>query len=324
MNIFLYIILGLISFFPIVIWAYSFAFISDNPLNKKRFLFWIFWGILSVFPILYLENITDFFSSFKYFNIFLIVSELKSFFSSLEFSLSLSIFLFFIISFSYLAWSFVFKNKKILKLYLKNFLVFLIFIFILGFIIFIANFLLTKIDFEIKDSIKFWEIIFNSFKLIIFYYLIVSFIEEASKHFNFLQSSALSITSIKSWVESAIFVALWFSFIENILYLYNFFLEYSLSYELIKLYFFRSVFSVIVHVLCSSVVAYYFSKAFLLYREKNISFPYLKIFFYWLFVSIFLHLFFDIALSLGFSLVLFIYFIGWYLYVSSIFYRERE
>jgi hypothetical protein len=37
-TVFIYIILALISFFPIVIWAYTFSYIDDNPLNKKRFL----------------------------------------------------------------------------------------------------------------------------------------------------------------------------------------------------------------------------------------------------------------------------------------------
>ncbi len=322
MNIFLYIILGLISFFPIVIWAYSFAFISDNPLNKKRFLFWILGGVLSVFPILYLDKIIDFFWNFQLLNVFLIVSKIKTFFSSLEFFASLSIVLLIIILFSFIFWKILFKNKWILKIYLKNFLVFLAFIFFLSLAVFFSNFLLKIIDFPVSDALSFWNIVFDTFRLIIFYYLIVAFIEESSKHFNFLGSSALEIKTIKSWVESAIFIALWFSFIENLLYLYNYFITYSLDFQFVKLYFFRSVFSVIVHVLCSSIVAYYFSKALLLYREKDLSFPYLKIFIFGLIVSIFLHLFFDVALSLGFSLVLFIYFIWGYLYVSSIFYKE--
>ncbi len=322
MNIFLYIILGLISFFPIVIWAYSFAFISDNPLNKKRFLFWILGWALSVFPILYLDKIIDFFWSFNLLNVFLIVSKIKTFFSSLEFFVSLSIILVIIILFSLIFWKILFKNKWVFKIYFKNFLVFLAFIFFLSLAVFFSNFLLKIIDFPISETISFGNIVFNTFRLIIFYYLIVAFIEESSKHFNFLGSSALEIKSIKSGVESAIFIALWFSFIENLLYLYNYFIIYSLDFQFVKLYFFRSVFSVIVHILCSSIVAYYFSKALLLYREKELSFPYLKIFVFGLIVSIFLHLFFDVALSLGFSLVLFIYFIWGYLYVSSIFYKK--
>ena len=168
----------------------------------------------------------------------------------------------------------------------------------------------------------FGDIAFNSLKLIIFYYLLVAFIEESSKHFNFLQSSIFHIDSIKTWVLYALFVALWFSLIENMLYLYNLYIQKGLWWELLKLFFFRSTFAVIVHVLCSSVVAYYFSKALILYREKDLSFPYLKIFSFGLVIGVLLHMFFNVAMDLGFSSVMFLYFIGWYLYVSSIFYKE--
>ena len=320
-DIFIYILLALISFFPIVIWAYIFSYIDDNPLNKKRFIVWVLWWILSVVPILYLWNFLKIFN-FKILNIFYYVSQIKWFLTSLEFWVSLSLFLVIIVLFSFLLGWFINKFREIAKIYFKNILVFLVFIALLSIWVFVFNGFFSNINIAISDPIYFWEIVFNSFKLIVFYYLLVAFLEESSKHFNFLQSSVLYIDSIKNWVLYAIFVALWFSLIENILYLYNFYITYWLTWELIKIYFFRSIFSVIVHVLSSSIVAYYFSRALLLYREKDLSLPYLKIFFYWLFISIMLHLFFDVALSLGFTIVLFLYFIWGYLYVSSIFYRE--
>ena len=312
MNILFLLILALISFFPILIWAYSFAYIDQNPLNKKRFLVGIFGGILSVFPILYMWKIIDFFES-KYLNIFYFVSQIWDFFSSLEFGFSLSLFVFLIVIFSFLFGFLLLKRKDILGMYLKNFLFFLIF----G-----LNFVLSYFDFKIENSTTFWEIIFDTFRLIIFYYLVVAFVEEVSKHFNFLQSSIFSINSEKDWVQNAIFVALWFAFIENILYLYSFYEQFWLNFELVKIYLFRSFFSVIVHVLCSSVVAFYFSKAYISYKNKSLVFPYFKIFSLWLFASIFLHLFFDISMTFWINLVLFLYFIWGYLYVSSIFYKE--
>lgn len=321
MNILFLLILAIISFFPILIWAYSFAYIDQNPLNKKRFLVWVLWWILSVFPILYMWKIIDFLN-YKYLNIFYFVSEIKDFFSSLEFWFSLSLVLFLIVFFSFIFWFLFIRKKEILKIYLKNFLIFLIFIFLFSIFIFGLNFFLNFIDFSVKSNVSFWNIIFDTFKLVIFYYIVVAFVEEVSKHFNFLQSSIFSLKTVKSWVENAIFVALWFAFIENILYLYSFYKEFWLNFELVKVYFFRSIFSVIVHILCSSVLAYYFSKAYILHKEKNISFPYFKIFSFWLVISIFLHLFFDVSMTFGISFVLFAYFIGWYLYVSSIFYND--
>lgn len=320
-TVFIYIILALISFFPIVIWAYTFSYIDDNPLNKKRFLVGVLWWALSVVPILYMDKILEFLN-FKYLNIFYFVSQIKWLFTSFEFWFSMSLFLFVIVLFSFLLWWFVLKFKEIIKIYLKNLLVFLIFIVFLSFVIFLLNIIFTKFDFAISESITFGNIIFNSFKLIIFYYIIVAFIEESSKHFNFLQSSVLYIKSVKEGVLYAIFVALGFSLIENMLYLYNYYSTYWVNWELLNIYFFRSIFSVIVHILSSSVVAYYFSKALLLYRQKDLSLSYLKIFSFWLLISILLHLFFDVALTLWFSIVMFLYFIWGYLYVSSIFYGE--
>ena len=320
-NILIYISLAMISFFPIVIWAYIFSYIDDNPLNKKRFIVGVIWWSLSVIPILYLDKLLEIFN-FQYINIFYYISQVKWLFSSFEFWVSLSLFLLIIVLFSFILWWFFHKFKGIFKIYFKNILVFLSFIFFLSLIVFIFTILFSNIDLPISEPVYFWNIIFNSLKLIIFYYLIVAFIEETSKHFNFLQSSVLQINTIKEGVLYAIFVALWFSLIENMLYLYNYYIVYWITWELLQIYFFRSLFSVIVHILSSAVVAYYFSKALLLYREKDLSLPYLKIFSFWLLISILLHLFFDVALTLWFSIVMFLYFIWGYLYVSSIFYRE--
>jgi len=320
-DIFIYIILALISFFPIVIWAYIFSYIDNNPLNKKRFIVGVIWGALSVVPILYMDKILEILD-FKYLNIFYYISEVGSLFSSIEFGFSLALFLLIIVLFSFFLWTSIHKFKKVVKVYLKNILVFLVFIALLSLVIYFLNILFSKFNFEISGGVMFGDIAFNSLKLIIFYYLLVAFIEESSKHFNFLQSSIFHIDSIKTWVLYALFVALWFSLIENMLYLYNLYIQKGLWWELLKLFFFRSTFAVIVHVLCSSVVAYYFSKALILYREKDLSFPYLKIFSFWLVIGVLLHMFFNVAMDLGFSSVMFLYFIGWYLYVSSIFYKE--
>lgn len=319
----IYFLLILISFFPIVVWAYIFSYIDDNPFNKKRFYIGLIWWILSVIPILYMDRILNIINV-KYLNIFYFISKITDIFSSFEFTLSLLLFFLVIVTISFIFWGFIHFFKKIFKIYIKNILVFFIFIVFLSLFVFWINLLLSWFDFIIpsENSINFWNIIFNSFKLIIFYYILVAFIEETSKHFNFLQSSILQINSIKTWVLYAIFVALWFWLVENVLYLYSYYVEYWISIWLLKIYFFRSIFSVIVHILCSSVVAYYFTRALLLYREKSLSLAYLKIFSYWILISLLLHIIFDVALTFWFWIIMFIYFIWGYLYVSSIFYKK--
>lgn len=322
-ELIIYLLIALISFFPIIIWAYVFSYIDNNSISRKRFLFWVLWWWISVLPILYFDKMIDFFD-LKMINVFSFIYDIKDFLSSLEFWLSLSLFLFFIVLFSFFIWMVFTKNIKILKLYFKNILVFLFFIFLSSLFLLFLSFLLSYFDFKVDNYTSFWNIIFDTFKLIIFYYFIIAFIEESSKHFNFLQSSIFSIKSIKQWVSYGIYIALWFSFIENILYIYNFYEVYWLSSEMLKLYFFRSSFSIIVHIISSAVIAYYFSKAYLLYKDKDLSFPYLKTFLFWLVISILLHMIYDVSITLGFSFIMFIYFIWWYLYVSSIFYDEEE
>ncbi len=318
----IYILLALISFFPMVIWAYIFSYVDDNPLHKKRFFVWMFGWALAVLPLLYIEKIIDFLG-IQYLNVFYYVSEIGTFFSSLEIAFSLILVLWLIVSISLIYGLLILRiDKNILWIYIKNIWVFGLLIFGASFLLYAVNTLLWWFEILIDSGIKFESIVFESFKLVVFYYFIVAFIEESSKHFNFLQSSIREIDTPQKWVLYGIFIALGFACIENMLYLYNFYVQYGVSGEILQIYFFRSVFSVMVHVLCSSVVAYFFSRALIHYGQSHLKIWYLKVFITGLIFSIALHLIFDVALTLGFSLILFIYFIGWYLYVSSLFYLD--
>jgi len=213
------------------------------------------------------------------------------------------------------------KSKKMLRIYVKNIVIFSGFIIALA--VFVLLFSLIGVGTQtIQNSSQFGEIIFDTFKLILFYYILVAFIEEASKHFNFLQSSVLHIKTIESGVLYAIFVALGFAFIENVLYLYSQYQLTGLSMELSSIYFSRSIFSVMLHVLCSAVVGYFFSKAHVNYFKKSFNWSYLKLLNIGLFFGVLLHLIFDLSITFGLSFMIIIYFIGGYLYVSSIFYKE--
>ena len=315
-----------ISFIPVIFWAYVFSNINEEKLNKKRFIIGIFSWILSVLPILYMDKIIDFIK-FKSLDFFEWASNITGIFTSLNFGLSLSLFLWIIVLLSFLVGITFRKNLWLLSAYFKNFILFIFFIFIISVIFYFLNLISSDILFlnkgvEWTSNIYFWETLFNTFKLIIFYYILIAFIEESSKHFNFMGSSILDIKTISDWVMYAIFVALWFSFIENILYFYNLYIEFWVWYELTKTYFFRSIFSIMVHVFCSSVIAYFFTKAYLLYKKENKLFPYLKTFLIGLTIWILLHFIFDFAITIWFSFIIIIYFVVWYLYVSSIFYRE--
>jgi len=314
------ILITFISFIPIVFWAYIFSNLNDNSFNRKRFLVWIFAGTLSVIPILYLDKIIDFIK-FNFINFFEYAKELSNLSSMFNFSFSLALFLFLIVFFSFIISIFI--NKKIsFLIFVKNFLVFLVFIIFIAFIFLFfsqLNFLWQSVS---TSELFFRDVAFNSLKLVIFYYVLVAFIEEASKHFNFLSSSIFQIKKVEDWVLYAIFVALWFSFIENILYFYNMYLNYWLTFELVQTYFFRSIFSLMLHVFTSSVIAYFFTKAYLQFKNTKSKFLYLNLFFIGIFFSILIHFIFDISLEFWFNFIMILFFVIGYLYIASIFYKE--
>lgn len=318
--------IAIFTFLPILVWGYLFSYIDDSTLNRKRFLVGIIAGGLSVIPILHMDYIVNT-VWFELLNVFNFVANVSDLYSLSLFYISIIIFLLFLAFISFFSWFFMSSDnqnlKKMWEVYLKNILLFVLYsIFIWGVIYLISISKILDIPIDDSEAVSFSGIVFNSFKLVLFYYILVGLIEEISKHFHFIRSSLFYINSVKTWVLYAIFVALGFSFIENILYFYNLYNQYGIGKSLVITYIFRSVFSVLVHILCSSVIAYYFSKYILWVRNSGKSFSYIKMFMYGILISTMLHTFFDVSLTLGFSFIIFIYFIGWYLYITNIFYKE--
>jgi RsiW-degrading membrane proteinase PrsW (M82 family) len=165
------------------------------------------------------------------------------------------------------------------KIYIRNVFIFIAVFFCITLIFTLLSTVFTsfpQLNTEV-EGVSLGYLIFNSVKLVIFYYFLIAILEETSKHFHFLTTGIFSVKEVKIGVLYAIFVALGFSFIENILYLYDLYTKVGFGMELVRVYFFRSTFALIVHVLCSTVLAYFFTTAYL--REKTIfTFRYLRIF----------------------------------------------
>ena len=317
--------ISIIALIPIVIWGYIFSYIDWVNLSRKKFVSGLVWGLIAVIPIISMWKILEN-SWFSFLNIFEKLTRISDFFSAINFNISLILFLFILVWFAFIAISWTDKSKEILKIYLKNIIIFSLFSVFIAFFIFIFNFLwiwVHNIDNPNFSPPSFWETIFSTLKLVIFYYILIAFIEESSKHFNFLQSSILQIKSVEQGVLYAIFVALWFALIENILYLYNLYKINCLWWDFFSTYFYRSIFSLMVHVLSSALVWYYFSKSYLENKCNLVKFKSIfKNIFIWLFLWVFFHFLFDFSLTLGFSFIIILYFVGGYLYISSIFYKE--
>lgn len=306
----------LVSFFPVVIWAYIFTYIDESHLSKRRLLSWVFAGAISVGPILFMQDILDMLG-IQGINIFSLFSSAVSSYSWIPSFLSLFLFFSAFLFASFMT-QFILKRKiNFTENYKGSIFVFLWWIIWVLFLFFLLN-ALPFLSRDIWNLVNIDWVVLNSLALVIGYYAVIALLEEWSKHFQFLSGSTWEV-SLRKWVLYAIFIALWFSFIENILYTYFLYMSNWFSSELLKLYFFRGVFSIILHILCTSILAYSSLRAFEFSLPRKT-----QIFIVWFVVSIILHALFDIALTLWFSLALIFYFIGWYLYVSSLFYSEHS
>ncbi|MDP2104266.1 MAG: PrsW family glutamic-type intramembrane protease, partial [Candidatus Gracilibacteria bacterium] len=166
-------------------------------------------------------------------------------------------------------------------------------------------------------------VVFGTLKLVLFYYLVIGIIEEASKHFSVLGSSLPSIDTIKKGVLFSVFIALGFGFIENILYLKNISVTSGLwSTDVFTTWIFRSIFSLLVHIICSIIVGLHFSRGYLLLQAGGRFFPYIKTLLYGFLLSIVVHAVFDISLTVGFTGIIFIYFFFGYLGITKVFYNN--
>ncbi len=323
-DIIIILIISLITFLPILLWGYLFSLFDYDNINKKLFYVWLFVWWFSVVPVLFLD---DFFANFLWFlnffqNIF-IISSVLWFFKFFIWLFFLSFFIW-VLYLTLFAWFVDFKNK--IKKFLRGFYFFIPVIFLFSiFILFINLFFsfFPKLNFS-SDLfwVSFWDNLFNTFKLVIFYYLLMAFLEEISKFFWYKYSSYQIISiSIKKSVLFWIFVALWFSFIENILYFNSLYMKYGISWELVSSYFLRSLLSVSVHVLSTSIFVYFFSKYFF-YNSGLLNYKMIYYLFIWFMLSILIHAIFNISTTLNITLISFSYIFFRYFYITYIFNKE--
>lgn len=312
-----YFLIWLFCLVPILIWGYIFSYVDGSDFHSRRFLAWIIAWTFSVVPVLYMEKLLNFLwlSNIDIFSLIKNHSGFFSIFISLFWiSLIIAALLFLMTIF------FISDISRLLEIYIKNILTIFVYSLIFG-IIYVLAWKMDFLAFEIKNPVSIWSNVFNTFFLVIIYYMIIWFLEELSKHFSFLPSSLGELTSVKSWVLLSIFIALGFWFVENILYINNIFLDkWWISGDLFSTWIFRWIFSLFVHVLCAAIVWFYFSKAYLFFKNDIIN--YVKIFLSWIIFSVIVHAIFDISLTLSFSWIIFIYLIFWYFYLTKLFYKE--
>lgn len=161
--------------------------------------------------------------------------------------------------------------------------------------------------------------VLSGFSSIILAYFVVASVEEGGKHLGlFSAASGKSLASRASLY--AVFGALGFAFAENSLYLFALLRPESNGGAYFSTWFSRSLFSVVVHVLCSVVAAAPLLQSM---KSENSGFSALSAVILGLLFSIVLHSTFDVSISYGKTGIIFLYLIFAYTYVTRAFARGR-
>ena len=222
-NFFFIMIIIFITLIPIVLWGYLFSYFDDSKMNRMRFIIGICAGWISIPPVLYLQDIIHT-TNFFYLDIFSSVAWLQGFSWVFQIFISFFSILFFlsIIPFLIFFWFWDIFTKW--KNYIKNYAIFSWYLMIIWVMFYIVGYIFDTFNFFDRSYnfwLQFWNIVFDSLKLVIFYYIIVAILEELSKFFCFYYSPVFSIVNVRQYVLYAIFTALWFAFVENMLYFYK-------------------------------------------------------------------------------------------------------
>lgn len=323
-TIFSWILIVIWALIPIILWGYLFSYFDNNQLNRKKFFLGIFAGIVSVFPVLMLKEYGDFFQNLHV-NIFSYVANLDDWKSVIGVFFSFFVLLFLVSLFPFFL-TLRDRWRERGELFWKNMLVFSWFLLGITILFLVGEYFFSYfsgLNFWVEKDLRVGEIVFNSLKLVIFYYIIIAWVEELSKFFCFKYAQYFTLTSVREGVIFSIFVALGFSFFENILYFRSIYDAQWLGQSMVGVYISRNIFSVVLHVLCSSLFAYFFSQAYLKFRTYFHG-GFLKILFQWFFLALLLHGMFNIFLTLDVTFFIFIYLIGTYFYLTYILYEWEE
>lgn len=293
---------------PVFFWMYVLQSFPNLGIWRKQFFIGMGAGVLTTLPLIYDnvwiigELVEDIFFSFSY------ISE-----SFLGIEIFIRIFLFFsLISLWILA--FIYYKKRYFSVsFIKYFLWYTCIIGI--FIFFIYIIYVTLWSSNSWEIIRPWDYVFQGFALILWYYIIVSLLEEGLKYFGNTQVLLWETGNFYNVVWYACVVWLGFAFFENILYAYNYYSTSMWFDWIFQLIFFRSVFTVSLHILCAILLAvglYIFSNAITIKKQFLVGL-------FWLWGGAILsHAFFDVALSYGYLGVIFIYVFALYVTVVCV------
>lgn len=308
MEIFTLLLISFTLLSPILFWMYILQSFPSLGIGRKQFFIGIWAWSLTTLPLIYNdfwvlgEIIENIFFSLSY------ISE-----SVLWLTIGLRLLLFFMLIFIFWYGFIYLKKHSISKNYIRSCIWYSLLILSCSFtIFFVYSIFWSSVD---GESVTSWDYVFQGFALIFWYYIIISLLEEGLKYFWNSQALLGNTKNFYKVIWFACATWLGFAFFENLLYSYNYYQQIGWFEGLFQLVFFRSIFTVSLHILCAILLAtglYIFSN-FRWFPKKM----YLALFWLggW---AIFSHAFFDIALSYNYIGVIFLYIFALYITVVYI------
>ncbi len=308
MQIFIIICVAFVLLSPVFFWMYILQSFPNLGIWRKQFFIGIWAGALTTLPLVY----SDFWVIWSLVeNIFFKFSYISE--SFLWLGIFIRILLFFSVIFL-LAATFIYLTKrKISKRFVFSCTWFSLLIAMSSLMMYlIYSIFWVPSNWETVNS---WDYVFQGFALIFWYYVIVSLLEEWLKYFWNTQALLGRRWNFYTLIWYACAAWLGFSFFENILYTYSYYSQSQSFQGLFQLVFFRSVFTVSLHILCAILLAaglYIFSQSSWDKKRMYVSLLWLG----W--GAILSHAFFDIALSYEYIWVIFLYIFTLYITVVYI------
>lgn len=311
-QIFILIFSGIILLLPLFFWMYVLSSFGHLGVSRKQFLFGLWAWVLATLPLLY----NDMFIVWKMIEeIFFSLSFVSSSFLGVWFFWNIGLFFVIMFLISFLIWKIVFKKIQLQK-YLISFFWIICLLGVFSILLYIASILWWNSVSDMK--IESGSFVFIGILWITSYYIVISLLEEWIKYISNIsilsQKNTLSFASmLASWAV----VALGFAFFENILYSYSYIVLHGIEIELLRIAFFRSLFTVALHVLCAMLISWGFYMLLVLRWKYDKAY---LLFFVFTLLSILSHAFFDVAITFWYIGVVFIYLFMLYLvmwYITS-------
>lgn len=296
---------------PIVFWMYIFVSFFPHGVSRKQFFIGSIIGAFSTLPFIYKNW---FFSGNFLREIFFHLSTLSGSFFPEKLFLSLELFFLWIFLMSFFLFLLFQKTKKDFTFsYSISF-------FFLSLLIAIGVISVWYLSLHFSQTVSwvfvlFWDLLFVSVGSIISYYIIISFLEEWMKYIGVLGFSGREeyFWVFQKYICMSACIALGFAFFENILYVGNFISHKGITDGLISLVLFRSLFTIILHLMSSMLFAMGF------WYIIHFSIDYLKhtiLFILLSFLALASHSFFDVALSFEYIGYIFFYILALYFFLS--------